>query len=192
MPKCVCPWWLGYLLISPLRRLVQDPHKVVAPYVREGMTVLEPGPGMGFFTLELARLVGPSGRVVAVDIQPRMLAGLRRRAARAGLSQRLDARLVSPSTLGLADLDGVVDFTLAVNVIHELPAVEPFFAEVAKVSKPGAGLLLAEPAGHVKAPEFQAELAAATRAGFNLAGSPPMWRSRAAFLKRAETLTDTR
>lgn len=84
-PQRVYPWWLGYLLVSPLRRLSQNPGKVLAPYVREGMTVLEPGRGMGFFTLELARLVGPSGRVVAVDIQPRMLAGLRRRAARAGL-----------------------------------------------------------------------------------------------------------
>ena len=55
-----------------MRRLSQDPGKVLAPYVRESMTVLEPGPCMGFFTLELARLVGPSGRVAAVDIQPPM------------------------------------------------------------------------------------------------------------------------
>jgi len=60
----VCPWWMGYLLACPLRRLWQDPANIVAPYVREGMTVLEPGPGMGFFTLELARRVGASGRVV--------------------------------------------------------------------------------------------------------------------------------
>lgn len=58
-----CPWWVGYLLASPLRRLMLDPHAMLAPYVRPAMTVLEPGPGMGFFTLELARLVGPSGRV---------------------------------------------------------------------------------------------------------------------------------
>jgi SAM-dependent methyltransferase len=164
---------------------VQDPRKVLAPYVREGMTVLEPGPGMGFFTLELARLVGPSGRVVALDVQPRMLAGLRRRAARAGLLKQLDTRLVSADTLGLADLDRAVDFTLAFDVVHELPA-EPFFAEVAKASKPSAGLLFVEPAGHVKAPAFQAELTAATRAGFELAERPPIWRSRAAFLRRAE------
>jgi len=81
MPCRVCPWWLGYLLASPVRRLLQDPRKLLGPYVREGMTVLEPGPGMGFFTLEIARLVGPSGRVVAVDIQPRMLSSLRRRSA---------------------------------------------------------------------------------------------------------------
>jgi SAM-dependent methyltransferase len=188
MLQHVCPWWLGFLLVSPLRRLWQDPGKVLAPYVLEGMTVLEPGPGMGFFTLELARLVGPSGRVVAVDIQPRMLAGLKRRAARARLLERLDTRMASADTLGLADLDGGVDFTLAFAVVHELPAVEPFFAEVAKASKAGAGLLFAEPADHVKMPGFEAELQAATRAGFELAGRPSIWRSRAAFLRKG-TLT---
>ena len=78
----VCPWWLGYFLVSPLRRLVEDPEKIVGPYVSEGMTVLEPGPGMGFFTLEMARRVGSSGRIIAVDLQPRMIASLKRRAAR--------------------------------------------------------------------------------------------------------------
>jgi SAM-dependent methyltransferase len=80
MAHRVCPWWLGHVLINPLRRLWQDPRKILAPFVREGMTVLEPGPGMGFFTLELARLVGPSGRVVALDVQSKMLDRLKRRA----------------------------------------------------------------------------------------------------------------
>jgi len=79
MSTHVCPWWLGPLLASPVRKLVQDPARILAPHVREGMTVLEPGPGMGFFTIELARRVGPRGRVIAVELQPRMLAGLRRR-----------------------------------------------------------------------------------------------------------------
>ena len=56
------------------------------------MTVLEPGPGMGFFTLELARLVGPEGRVIAVEVQPQMIAGLRRRAERATLIDRIETR----------------------------------------------------------------------------------------------------
>ncbi len=185
MSHRVCPWWLGYLLASPLRRLLQDPRKVLGPYVREGMTVLEPGPGMGFFTLELARLAGPSGRVVVVDIQPRMLAGLRRRAARAGVLSRIDIRLVSPNTLGLADLAGSVDFTLAIAVVHELPNVERFFTEVAEVSKPGAGLLIAEPAGHIKPGHFESELQAAIRAGFVLEGRPSIRRSHAALLRKA-------
>jgi len=57
---------------------------MVAPYVSVGMIVLEPGPGMGFFTLELARRVGPQGRVIAVDVQPKMIEGLARRAASPG------------------------------------------------------------------------------------------------------------
>ncbi len=180
----VCPWWLGYLLASPLRRLLQDPRKVLGPYVREGMTVLEPGPGMGFFTLELARLAGPTGRVVAVDIQPRMLSALRRRSARAGLADRIDIRLVSSDTMGLADLAGSVDFTLAIAIVHELPNVERFFAEVAQVSKPGAGLLIAEPTGHVRTGDFEAQLQAATRAGFVLEGRPSIRRCHAALLTR--------
>ena len=184
MSHRVCPWWLGYLLASPLRRLMQDPVKVVAPYVQKGMTVLEPGPGMGFFTLELARRVGPGGRVVAVDVQPRMLARLKHRAARAGLLERVEARLVGPDSLGIADLAGALDFTLAFAVVHELPAAEPFFADVAKASKAGAGLLFAEPAGHIKPADFEAELQAALNAGFELAARPAIRRTHAAFLRK--------
>src|SRR5689334_22447611 len=105
MAHRVCPWWIGYLLASPLRRLAFDPHKILTPYVHSGMTVLEPGPGMGFFTLELARLVGPEGRVVAVDIQPRMISALTRRASKARLLDRIDIRLAQAGSMGLADLD---------------------------------------------------------------------------------------
>ena len=184
MAHRVCPWWLGYFLASPLRRMMQDPAKVVAPHVSEGMTVLEPGPGMGFFTLELARRVGAAGRVVAVDIQPRMLSSLKRRAARAGLDGRVDARLTTPAGLGIADLAGSVDFTLAFALVHELPSPEAFFKEVGAASKPQAGLLFAEPSGHVKPEHFETELEAAIEAGFELVSRPTISRSRAAFLKK--------
>ena len=145
----VCPWWLGYFLASPLRRLQYDPAKILAPYVREGMTVLEPGPGMGFFTLELARRVGASGRVVAVDIQPKMLDRLKRRAAHAGLLNRLDIRLAQPDSMGLAAEAGTFDFVLAFAMVHEMPSATSFFQEAAQAMKPGARLLLAEAKGHV-------------------------------------------
>jgi tRNA A58 N-methylase Trm61 len=181
----VCPWWLGYLLASPVRRIFNPPGKVLAAHVREGMTVLEPGPGMGFFTLELARLVGGTGRVIAVDVQSRMLEGLRRRAAKAGVLDRVDARLAASDSLGIADLAGVVDFTLAAAVVHELPAAASFFREVAAASKRGARLLLVEPMGHVAAPLFDAELQAAREAGFTLVEPPSVRRSRTALLEKA-------
>ena len=181
----VCPWWLGYLLASPLRRWFDDPARMLAPYVRDSMTVLEPGPGMGFFTLELARLVGPSGRVVAPEIQPRMIAGLKRRAARAGLADRVEARKVSPDSLGVDDLAGRVDFALVYAVVHEIPDPARFFKETAAALKPGGSLLLAEPSGHVKPADFDAELALAGEAGLKMAGRPAIRRCHAALLVKS-------
>jgi ubiquinone/menaquinone biosynthesis C-methylase UbiE len=163
MSHRVCPWWLGYWLTCPLRRFWQNPGPILAPYLHEGMTVLEPGPGMGYFTLELARLVGPPGRAIAVDVQPKMINRLRR-AAKAGLLARVDARVAAAESMGITDLQASVDFTLAFAVVHELPDVGRFFVEIARASKAGATLLLAEPAGHVKATDFDAELQAASAA----------------------------
>jgi ubiquinone/menaquinone biosynthesis C-methylase UbiE len=184
MAHRVCPWWLGYFLLNPLRRYSQNPSKILSPYVREGMTVLEPGPGMGFFTLELARLVGGSGRVVAVDVQPRMIAKLKRRALIAGVSDRLDLRVAPADSMGISDLAGAIDFTLAFEVVHEFPDGNRFFVQVAAVSKKNATLLLAEPKGHVKEQAFEAELKAAFVAGFKLADRPAIRHSHAALLQK--------
>ena len=138
MAEFVCPWWMGYLLVSPLRRPLEDPKRFLSPHVRAGMTGAGSRvPGMGFFTLDLARLVGPSGRVVAVDMQSRMLDALRRRAASAGLADRVTTRIAQPGNLGVSDLAGQADFVLAFAVVHELPDAGTFFAEAAASLKPG-------------------------------------------------------
>lgn len=179
----VCPWWLGPLLANPLRRLVHDPARIVGPLVRNGMTVLEPGPGMGFFTLEVARRVGEGGRVVAVDLQPAMLAGLRRRAARAGLAARIETREATRESLGIGDLAGQVDLALALLVVHEVPDAGRFFAELRAALAPGGKVLVVEPRGHVAPASFEASMAAAARAGLRRAPGPKVWRSLTAVLE---------
>lgn len=190
MPKRVCPWWIGYLLINPLRRFIQDPSTILSPYVREGMTVLEPGPGMGFFTLELARLVGPAGRVIAVDIQRKMLDKLQRRAAKRRLWERVEVRLVEKGSMALNDLKEKIDFAVAFAVVHEMPSASAFFREIAETLKPGASLLFAEPRGHVKIPQFEAELKAAEDAGLAVLERPSIRRSHTVLLgkPRAEAV----
>lgn len=185
MKHRVCPWWVGYWLINPLRRYAQNPREILAPYVHEGMTVLEPGPGMGFFTLDLARLVGATGRVVAVDVQPKMIDRLKQRLAKAGLANRVDARIAHAESMCIADLQARVDFTAAFYMVHEFPDAGKFFAEVAAASKPGARLLLAEPKGHVKPKAFDEELAAAAKSGFEPIERPAIRRSRAAVLQKS-------
>ncbi len=186
MAHHVCPWWLGYWLVSPLRRLWQNPVKTLAPFVGEGMLVLEPGCGMGFFTLDLARMVGPRGRVVAVDVQERMLAGLRRRAARAKLLDRIDARLAQPDCLDIADLTGRVDVAFALHVVHEVPGAAGFFTEIVGALKPEGRLLFVEPRGHVGPAAFAASVALAENAGLCVAGRPAIGRDRAVLLARED------
>jgi SAM-dependent methyltransferase len=182
----VCPWWIGYFLASPLRRWFLDPVKLAHGHVHEGVTVVEPGPGMGFFTLPLARVAGPTGRVVAVDIQPKMLEGLRRRAERAGLANRIDARLTQrPSSMGLDDLLGRVDLVWAFAVVHELPDPKRFFDECSALLKPGGTALLAEPSGHVKPEEFDAELKIAAQAGFTIFERPSIRGSQAVWMRKS-------
>ena len=178
----VCPWWLGYVLASPLRGLLENPNQLVKPHVREGMTVLEPGPGMGFFTLPLARLVGATGRVVAVEVQPRMLAGLKKRLAKAGLLERVDARLVPPESMQISDLAGAVDCAVALAMVHEMPSARRFFKETAAALKEGGRILVVEPSGHVSTADFEEELNLAGEAGLTLIERPAIRLSHGALL----------
>jgi ubiquinone/menaquinone biosynthesis C-methylase UbiE len=180
-----CPWWFGYFLLNPFRRLVQKPSRILRPFLRPGMLVVEPGCGMGYFTLDLARMVAPGGRVVAIDLQEKMLSGLRRRAARVGLEGAIETRLAQPDRLGIDDLAGQVDLVLAFYVVHELEKPAAFFAEVAAVLKADGVALVVEPPLHVSRAEFEASLGVAERAG--LAVTRPPWRGpiKAALLAKA-------
>jgi ubiquinone/menaquinone biosynthesis C-methylase UbiE len=180
-----CPWWFGYFLVSPLRRLAQRPGRVLRPFVRPGMVVVEPGCGMGFFTLDIVRLVGPDGRVIAIDLQDRMLEGLRRRARSAGLEERIDIRLARPEALGIADLAGRVDLVLAIYLLHEVRGQAGFYAEVRAALKPGGALLVVEPPLHVSATDFRASLALAEKERLHVVGRPKIGGNQTALLAKS-------
>jgi ubiquinone/menaquinone biosynthesis C-methylase UbiE len=130
------------------------------------MIVLEPGCGMGYFTLPLARMVGAKGQVVAVDIQSKMLSTLRRRARRAGLLDRIELRHIRDDGLGVEDFSGKVDLALALHVVHEVPNQTSFFTDIWQTLKQGSKLLIVEPKGHVSQDEFAESVSAAENIGF--------------------------
>ncbi len=189
--KCdICPWWLGYLLVNPLRRRLQDPVAILGPHVRDGMTVIEPGPGMGFFTLDLARLVGPHGRVVCVDVQQKMLDALRKRAGKIGMQDRIETRLARDGGLGIDDLSGLADFVMAFAVVHEVPDGARFFREAYAALKPGGRMMLSEPAHHVSDEAFAATLAHAEHAGFRVEERSASRAGRTALLEKPKPSQD--
>jgi SAM-dependent methyltransferase len=180
-----CPYWVQYMLISPLRRLTEPPNRLVGPYVEPGMTVLEPGCGFGYISLPLARLVGPEGRVISVDVEPRAVARLQRRARKAGLAERIEARACEPRDLGLTEFQGQVDLVTVIHTLHEFEDLPGFLAQVAALLKPDGRLLVVEPGGHVTPEKFAAELATCRQAGFFELDRPDVGgKRRAALLAR--------
>lgn len=179
MEKHVCPWWIGYLLVNPLRRWLQNPDKILTPYIHNGMTVLDIGPGMGFFTIPAARLVGAAGKVMAVDIQEKMLTSLQTRARKAGMAERIITRVCGPDDIMVSE---PIDVCLALNVVHEVPDAGRLFAQIRDILKPGGIVLLAEPKGHVSEEKFRSTLAVASAAGMNMIEEPEIRRSWSAVL----------
>lgn len=184
MEPIVYPKWVKYLLLNPFRRLVENPYPILSPYVRKGMIVLEPGCGPGYFTLPLARMVGPAGRVVVLDVQKKMLDILRARAQKAGLENRIDFRLVNSTGMDVTDLAEKVDMAVAVHMVHEVPDREGFLREMHSSLKPGGRLLLAEPRGHTTKDHFDDILDMTARIGFKVDDTYVTFMSRGAIVSK--------
>jgi 2-polyprenyl-3-methyl-5-hydroxy-6-metoxy-1,4-benzoquinol methylase len=152
----LCPWWIGYLLVNPLRRLTENPEKILSPLVQPGMTAVDVGCAMGFFSLPLARMVGEHGRVVCVDVQERMLSTLVRRARRRGLDHVIEPGLCTQESLGLDSLKHRAGLVLAAHVVHESTHPGRFLSACRSMLRPGGHLLILEPRGHVSDDEFAA------------------------------------
>jgi ubiquinone/menaquinone biosynthesis C-methylase UbiE len=179
----ICPWWLTYTFDNPLRRLVHNPRAMLGPYVEPGMRVADLGCGGGHFTLGLADLVGPSGHVQAVDLQPESLARVRRRLERAELDARVTLTQAEAGDLRLEDN---LDFVLAFWMVHEVPDPGGFFRQIREHLATGGRLLVVEPRMHVTPDGLAQSLEAARYAGLRAREIPPrIGLSRSALLERA-------
>lgn len=172
----VCPWWGGYFIDNGLRRLIHNPLAILGPFVQAGNTVMDVGCGMGLFSIAMARLVGPTGKVISVDIQPQMLSVLAKRAARAGVGERIVRHLCRPESLNVTES---CDFTLGFYSVHEVPDRQHLLEQIHALLRPGGQLLVVEPKGHVPEQSFARMLAEAADTGFVERARPRVRWSRA-------------
>ena len=135
---------------------------------------------MGFFSIGLAKLVGDKGRVIAADVQPEMLNNVKKRAEKAGCSERIRIHRSEPNKLGV---EAAVDFILAFWMVHEVPDTNIFFRQIRSCLKQKGRLLIAEPKFHVSSKRFQEILVTAQESGLNLGETPCVRLSRSAVLK---------
>jgi ubiquinone/menaquinone biosynthesis C-methylase UbiE len=175
----VCPWWFVRSFDNPVRRVFHDPARLFGSWVHAGMRVLDVGCGAGFNAEGLARLVGPKGKVVGVDLQPRMLAMTEQRLKRSKLVDRAELIEASVDDLKLQSL-APFEFAVAFWMVHEVKDVERFFHQLREALLPGATLLICEPKLHVLKRAFERNVRAARRVGFEERSRPKIRLSHAA------------
>jgi FkbM family methyltransferase len=167
----VCPHKMAWIMDNWFRRLLQNPVKIVGEYIKEGDTVIDFGCGPGFFSIPMARMVGETGQVIAVDLQAEMLAHVKRKAAAKSLSNRVKFHQCESQRIGLELLEKA-DFMLAFYMVHETPDPAAFFKETKELLKAGGTFLVVEPKMHVKKKTFEQLVEMAEAAGFTVAGFP--------------------
>ena len=177
----VCPAWFAWVINNPLRRWLHNPEEILGRLISPGFTIVELGCGSGPFTTALAQMVGSSGRVIAADVQPAMLAKVRRRVGQAGVQDRVELHLCGRENIGLS---AHVDFVLAFWMVHEVPNAVALFAEMHEALNPDGRLLLVEPRLHVGRRDFENEVDAALEAKLKLLARPSVRLSHAALLAK--------
>jgi ubiquinone/menaquinone biosynthesis C-methylase UbiE len=118
--------------------------------LREGMVVVDYGCGPGRYTIPIAELVGPKGKVFAVDIHPLAIKTVKEKAARSDL-KNVEAVLVDSFNTGIQSSSA--DLVLAIDMIHSITDYDALFHEIHRILKPN-GLLFMD-AEHIKISKAQ-------------------------------------
>jgi predicted methyltransferase len=127
------PQELGQLE-GPDRDAWQRPDQIMdALLIGEGSTVADLGAGGGWFTVRMARRVGPNGRVYAEDVQPEMIQAIERRMAREGLEKIVKTVLGTQTDPKFPEL---LDAVLIVDAYHEMEKPVTLLRNIAKSLKP--------------------------------------------------------
>ncbi|WP_299982047.1 class I SAM-dependent methyltransferase [Desulfobacula sp.] len=178
----VCPVEIAGHLDSSIRRWLQNPKKILSPYIEEGMTVLDMGCGPGFFSIDMAQMVGKSGRVIAADLQEGMLQKVRDKIKGTEFEKRIILHQCGKNKIGVSEH---VDFVLLFYMVHEIPNKEAFFSEIETILKPDGQVLMVEPPFHVSKSAFKKIVRKARDAGFINIEGPNVLFSKTMILKKS-------
>lgn len=178
----VCPHQMAFMLDNWIRRCFQNPFKLIGEYIRSGDMVVDMGCGPGFFSIDMAKMVGSAGQVIAVDLQADMLDRVRQKALRYAVADRMMYHQCRSDGIGL---QCAANFILAFYMVHETPNPHLFFEEIKSMLKAGGKLLVVEPKMHVSRASFEEMVEDAVRAGLRALDFPTGKGGRAVLLADA-------
>jgi ubiquinone/menaquinone biosynthesis C-methylase UbiE len=161
----VCPVELSGSLDNSFRRYFQNPEKIMKPYIKPGMVVLDLGCGPGFFTIGIAKLLIGQGKVVAADLQEGMLEKIRQKISKTTLEKMIELHKCQEQLVGVTEK---VDFILAFYMVHEVPDQDKLFKELKSILKPEGKIFIVEPNFHVPKKSFNYMLERIKNLGFEI------------------------
>jgi len=137
---------------SKIRKLFQNPKKILSPYIDKKMTALDLGCGPGFFTIEMAKLVGKNGKVVGADLQKEMLSKLKSKIEGTDFEDIIELHNTQKDSIGLKEK---FDFILVFYMLHEVPNQDKTLKELHDLLNDQGKILIVEPKGHVSKKDFE-------------------------------------
>ena len=176
----VCPVELSGSLDNKIRRWLQNPDKILAPYLKPGIKVIDIGCGPGFFSIEIAKMIGRNGKVYSVDLQEGMLNQIKNKIKGTELEKRIHLIKSDGDNFVIPEK---VDFILAFYMIHEVPDKDNLFKMLINMLNENGRFLVVEPKlFHVSKKEFELTLQKAKQAGFKITNGPKLPFSHSAIL----------
>ncbi len=179
--KRVCPVERAGSFDNKFRRLIQNPYRILNPYISEGMSVLDLGCGPGYFSIDMAYMVGESGRVIASDLQEEMLQLVRNKIKGSEIENRVLLHKCEDNKIGITEQ---VDFILLFYMVHEVPDKETFFKEIQTILRDHGKVLIVEPPFHVSEIEFNEMLKLTYANGFTNIDMPKMLFHKTVLLEK--------
>ena len=179
--KRICPVEYAGGLDNFIRRFLQNPGKILKPYIKEGMTVLDLGCGPGFFSTEIAKILNETGKVIAADLQEGMLEKVRQKIRGTSLEHRIELYKCQAESIGITEK---VDFVLAFYMIHEVLDQDKLFLELQSILKSNGNIFIIEPIFHVSKKSFEHMIDRVKRIGFEITDRPKSFLSRSVVLTK--------
>ena len=162
------------------RKWIHNPKKLLKNYVKEGMIALDVGCGPGLFSIEMAKMVGKTGKVVAVDLQEGMLKKIKNKIAGKEIRNRIELHQCKKNKIEISEK---VDFVLAFYMVHEVPNQMNFFKEINSALKINGKVFIIEPKFHVSKKAFEDTINVAKEAGLKISKKEKVFFSRAIILE---------
>jgi ubiquinone/menaquinone biosynthesis C-methylase UbiE len=168
-------------LDNKLRKFLHKPKKILKSYVKDSSTVLDLGCGPGTFTIDMAKMTGNSGKVIAADLQTEMLEIVKNKVKGTELESRI---VLQKCEIDLIGFKGNVDFVLAFYMVHEVPDSDKLFKEIYSFLNIDGKVLIVEPKFHVSKTDFDNMTIKLGNLGFEIISRPRVFFSRAVLVKK--------